>query len=72
MFGWMEILGHVFLVMVNAVSDLKSAAVEKKKRCQGIAKASSYEEFYFWILTFPSCPVENIFVCVFEACFAEI
>ena len=57
MFDWMEILGHVFLVMVNAVSDLKSAAVEKK-RCQGIAKASSYEEFYFWILTFPGCPVE--------------
>ena len=69
-----ERLDHVFLVMVNAVGvgGYEIVCCIKKRRYQGIAKASPKEEFYFWILTFPGCPVENIFVCVFEACFAEI
>ena len=41
-----ERLDHVFLVMVNAVSDLKSAAVERKEMSRPMVKASPNEEFY--------------------------
>ena len=37
--GW--ILDHVFLVMVNAVSDLKSAAVERKEMSRPIGQGIS-------------------------------
>lgn len=66
MYLYFKKLDHVFLVMVNAVGRRSEICCCRKKR-DALASPKM-----FWLLTFPGCPVEDIFVCAFEACFAEI